>query len=56
MGPEHEFQLVLIKKQAEECKDIEVMRTLVLKAVEMMETQRQFINLKVRENWLSKPA
>jgi hypothetical protein len=56
MGPEHEFQLVLIKKQAEECQDINAMRELIYKTVEMLEVQRQFLFQKLEEGWAKKPA
>lgn len=56
MGPEHEFQLLLIKKQAEECQDIKAMRELLLKTVEMMEVQRKWLMAQLEANWLKKPA
>jgi hypothetical protein len=56
MGPEHEFQLLLIKKQAEECNDIKLMRQLLLQTVEMMEAQRKWLMAQLEAKWFNKPG
>lgn len=56
MNLEHEFQLALIKKQAAECRDIEAMRSLVLKTCEMLEVQRRFVLDQIADGWCKPPA
>jgi hypothetical protein len=56
MNLEHEFQLALIKKQAAECRDTEVMRKLVLEACEMLQIQQRFVLEKIAEGWCSRPV
>lgn len=56
MNLEHEFQLALIKKQAAECRDIEVMRKLVLEACEMLQVQQRFVMDKIAEGWCKPPV